>query len=119
MEPKQPRNNPERIIQDALKKYLEERGWFVNETHGNMFQSGFPDLYATHLQYGQRWIEVKNPENYKFTNAQIQCFTKWSGCGVKIWVLIAATPAEYAKLFREPNWHEYLSCTKVITRPRK
>ena len=116
MEPLKTRSRPERIIQDNIKLYLEERGWFVNETHGNMFQSGFPDLYATHLKYGQRWIEVKNPQAYQFTPAQIEWFTKWTGCGVRIWVLVAATETEYRKLFSEPNWHMYLSCNKGLLR---
>lgn len=119
MEPLKLRDRPERRIQDALVKYLEERGWFVKQTHGNAHQDGFPDLYATHLAYGQRWIEVKNAEAYHFTPAQIDSFTKWSGCGVKIWVLVAATDEEYKKLFAPANWQEYLSVNKIIQRPRK
>lgn len=119
MDPKVPRGRPERAIQDAIKEFLEQRGWFVNETHGNMFQSGFPDLYCTHMHFGQRWVEVKNPEKYEFTKAQVECFTKWAGCGVKIWVMVAATEAEYKKVLSQPpNWHLYLSSTKVVTRVR-
>lgn len=120
MEPKSPRTRPEAAIQEAIVAFLEERGWFVNNTHGNMFQSGFPDLYATHMQYGQRWIEVKNPDAYAFTAAQIRCFGKWSGCGVKIWVMTAACPVQYQRvLCGTPNWHEFLGCTKVRTRNQR
>lgn len=120
MEPKQPRTRPERKIQDEVIVFLEHRGWFVNETHGNMFQSGFPDLYCTHMEYGQRWVECKTPDQYSFTSAQIKCFTKWSGCGIKIWIMTAATEVQYKRvLCGTPNWHEFLSCAKVHTRNRR
>jgi len=118
MEPRKPRERPERLIQDKLIAFLEKRGWYVKETHGNAFQSGFPDLYAVHPLYGQRWIEVKNPGKYQFTDAQIETFTKWASCSIKVWVLTAATEDEYKKLFAQANWHHYLPVNKVISRPR-
>lgn len=118
MEPKKLRERPERLIQDKLIRFLEQRGWYVKETHGNAFQSGFPDLYAVHPLYGQRWIEVKNPGKYHFTEAQIETFTKWAGCSIKVWVLVAATDAEYNKLFNKANWQDYLPVNKVVSRPR-
>lgn len=118
MEPKKSRTYPEREIQNAIIKYLTDRGWYVKETHGNEFQSGFPDLYAVHEIYGQRWIEVKNPGKYQFTPAQIATFTRWSRCKIKVWVLVAANEKEYTKLFGHANWQDYLSVNKVITRPR-
>ena len=119
MEPKKPRERPEAKIQAEIKARLESFGWFVRETHGNAYQSGFPDLYATHPRFGQRWIEVKNSVQYHFTPAQIQCFTTWSGHGIKIWVLCSAQESEIKKLFGPANWHEYLPVNKVITRNRK
>jgi hypothetical protein len=77
-------------------------------THGSMYQSGFPDIYATHSKYGARWIEVKNPEHYTFTNAQLECFPKMSANGTRIWILVAATEGEYRKLFGPENWSSYL-----------
>lgn len=119
MEPKKPRERPEAKIQAEIKARLESLGWFVRETHGNAYQSGFPDLYATHPRFGQRWIEVKNSVQYHFTPAQIKCFTTWSGHGIKIWVLSSAEDSELKKLFAPANWHEYLPVNKVITRTRK
>lgn len=74
------------------------------ETHGNMFQSGFPDLYAYHSKHGPRWIEVKNPLSYKFTEAQLRNFPKMG----RVWILVAATQAEYEKLWLPPNWWTYI-----------
>jgi len=103
------KRGPERIIQDNLIVYLRGREWFVKETHGNMYQSGFPDLYTYHRSYGQRWIEVKNAESYSFTPAQLEDFPKFSAAACGIWILTAATHEEYQKLFKPANWHIYLS----------
>lgn len=77
------------------------------ETHGNLYQRGFPDLYCTHPKHKQRWIEVKNPDNYSFTPAQLENFPLISK-GAGIWILVAATQDEYKKLFQAPNWWKYL-----------
>jgi hypothetical protein len=99
---------PEAIIQAALVKYLNIRDWNVMETHGNLYQRGFPDLYCTHEKHKQRWIEVKNPDAYSFTNSQIEFFPLISkGCN-GIWILTAATDEEYQKLWEPPNWWKYL-----------
>jgi len=94
---------PEAKIQAAIIKFLRERGWFVNPTHGNMFQRGFPDLYAAKRRYGPRWIEVKVPHKWKFTPAQWESFPRYTAEGVGIWILTAATEKEYKKLFQKPN----------------
>lgn len=98
---------PERDIQEALKRELEKEGWYVKETHGNIYQYGFPDLYATHKKWGARWIEVKNPAGYCFTPAQQQTFPMFNAHGVGVWVLTSV--AELGKLFLEQNWYQYLS----------
>lgn len=112
MEPLKPkrRKGPEALIQEAIIKYLLCKGWYVMVTHGNMFQSGFPDLFACHTKYGQRWIEVKKPKfkGSKFTPAQIECFPKLCANGSGVWILTAATDAEYDKLFSRHNWWVYL-----------
>lgn len=102
---------PERIIQDALLDFLRIKQWHVMETHGNLYQKGFPDLYCIHSKHRQRWIEVKNPLNYSFTPAQLDNFpiiNRVAG----IWILVAATEEEYAKLFGPPNWWKYLEIMK-------
>lgn len=111
MDPPKIRNykkGPERDIQDAILSYMRHRGWYVIETHGNMYQSGFPDLYCTHSQHGIRWIECKNPLAYSFTPAQIDTFPKLSANGTSIHILVAATDHEYRKLWHPANWSVYL-----------
>lgn len=97
---------PETILQDKICNFLKLRDWLTKETHGNMFQSGFPDVFAAHVRHGYRWIEVKR-EKYKFTKAQIDNFKRFSLHGVGVWILQAPTEEEYMKLFRAPNWEEF------------
>jgi len=101
------RDRPEAKIQKALIEYLENRGWFVRVTHGNKFQSGFPDLYCYHHKYGERWIDAKVKGRYSFTKAQKAEWPLWEEAGIGIWILVAATEEEYDKLFDKPNWREY------------
>lgn len=106
------KNDPERQIQDAIEAKLRKLGWVVKSTHGNMFQSGLPDIYAAHRLYGARWCEVKNPLSYKFTNAQREFFYQLTSVGVGVWVLISDADEEIAKLFKPANWHLYLEAWK-------
>lgn len=103
---------PEAKIQDELIKFLEARGWFVKVIHGNVFQSGLPDLFACKRKYGSRWIEVKNPASYKFQATQLETFPRMMAEGVGVWILTAATEAEYNKLFAPANWYQYLPIAK-------
>ncbi len=102
------KKGPEAVIQEDIIKYLRERGWFVKNMHGNMFQQGIPDLYAVKKRYGPRWIEVKNPKSFSFTPAQWEDFPRMVAEGVGIWIMVAATDVEYAKLFQKPNLWIYL-----------
>lgn len=110
MEAHKPRakRGPEAIIQRDIVAFLRARNWHVMETHGNLYQAGFPDLYAFCSRYRQRWIEVKNPLSYKFQQSQLDNFPKMGD----VWILVAATEFEYNKLFKPPNWTTYLSCMR-------
>lgn len=110
---------PERIIQDDLIAFLTVRQWFVLETHGNMYQRGFPDLYATHIAHGPRWIEVKNPYQFCFTPAQLETFPKLCKHGAGVWILGAASEIEYKKLFQGYNWEYYMYMLNVVGYRRK
>ncbi len=117
MEPLKPIRNkrgPERIIQDSIINMLRIKGWYVMETHGNMYQSGFPDLFACHSRYGIRWIEVKLPKmkGSRFTPAQIDCFPKMCSNGAGVWILTGDSDLEYQKLFARFNWWCYLEAFK-------
>lgn len=100
----------EKPIQIAVENFLTLRGWYVLRTHGNMYQAGFPDDYATHSKYGPRWIEIKDPARRGdvFTNAQHEVFPKLCANGSGVWVLTGATESEYEKLFKKFNWWQYL-----------
>ncbi len=102
------KGNPEQKIQKSIINLLERKGWFVLKTHGNMYQSGLPDLFAIHWGYGHRWIEVKNPKSFHFTSAQKQIFPQLVENGSGVWVLVAGTEDEYSKLFKDCNWFMYL-----------
>lgn len=114
MEPKKTRRTgrarPEAKIQTAIIMFLRARDWFVKSTHGGPYQAGFPDLFASHTKYRQRWIEVKLPgfKGSHFTPAQLEIFPQMCGHGAGVWILTAATDEEYQKLFGPPNWHVYL-----------
>lgn len=113
MQPKRlpPKRGPEDKLQAAWKTFLEARGWYVKSTHGGMFQSGFPDLWITHRDYGGKWVEIKLPhmKGSRFTKAQKECFPKLAENGTPIWILTTVCEQEYKKLFdfEEGNWMEY------------
>jgi len=107
-----PRKGPEAIIQEDIIKFLRYRGWYVKDTHGNMYQSGFPDLFISHPRYGMRWVEVKNPLKYAFTPAQLENFPLMCAHGAGIWIMTAAEESEYSKLFGPFNWYFYLQALR-------
>jgi len=103
------KHGPEFNIRESIMIFMQFRGWFVKITHGNIFSSGFPDLFCTHMRYGHRWVEVKDPNRRgdPFTAAQLEVFPLLCANGSGVWVLVAATEAEYQKLFKKFNWWQY------------
>lgn len=101
------RSNPEARIQADIITFLERRGWFVKQTHGNAYSSGFPDLYCYHKKHGERWIDVKNPKRYVYTKAQVQNWPEMDAAGIGIWIMFAADEENYLFLFKEPNFMDF------------
>lgn len=103
-------NNPEAKIQADIITMLRNRDWYVKNMHGNMYQAGFPDLFATHRLYGIRLIEVKLPEmkGSHFTRAQLDTFPKLQAYGAKIWILTGATESDYKLLLKPSNYQEFI-----------
>ncbi len=99
---------PEAKIQEAIIGYLEDRGWTVKIMSASLYIYGFPDLWAGHPKYGERWIEVKNPVSYKFTAAQLEFFPKMIACKCPIFILTAANEKNYKRLFGDSNLWIYL-----------
>src|SRR4051794_9550684 len=99
-------------IQQAAENRLLLNKWFVKSTHGNIYQVGFPDLFCAHLKYGMRWVEVKNPNGYSFTPAQVEVFPQMAAAGVGIWII--TDPFQLPDiLFKPPNWWQYFSAFQV------
>ncbi len=105
--PPRPKHGPEFKIQTDLREFLAYRGWLVERTHGNKFQTGFPDLFIAHREHGSRWIDCKVSGQYSFTRAQREKWPKWEAASVGIWILCGATQADYDLLFQPPNWRAY------------
>lgn len=101
--PRNYKKGPEDIIQEDIIKMLRLKGWTVRHLHGNMYQQGFPDLYAARKGV-QRWIEVKNPKSWHFEESQLEFFHELAKQGVGVWILFGATELEYAKLFKPANF---------------
>jgi len=101
---------PEAIIQEKIIAKLRYLKWSVRATHGNMYQWGFPDLFAAHRYFGQRWIEVKDPNRKGniFTEAQHEYFQELTAVGCGVWVLTGDDDDEIAKLQGPANWWHYL-----------
>jgi hypothetical protein len=104
---KRSNERPEWHIQQALIEFLKTRDWLVEPTHGSVYQTGFPDLYLFHPKWKERWVDCKVAGRYSFTSAQRIKWPEWSGKGVGIWILTAATEDQYAKLFQPPNWLDF------------
>ena len=108
------KERPEAKIQKKLIETLTLLGWYVRPTHGNAYSEGWPDLFACHASYGQRWIEVKLPDmkGSKFTPAQVRDFPKFCANGSGIWILTGDSEREIDKLFKPNNWYLYLAVLK-------
>lgn len=107
MKPLKPKPELESSIQKRVMNSLTLSGWYCLSTHGNRLQSGFPDVFACHKRYGIRWVEIKRPKGYRFTDSQYTVFTKFASKNVGVWVLMDETQHEKNKLFGPCNWYHY------------
>jgi hypothetical protein len=106
---KKPRfhSNKEKIIESRIRLFLAVRGWKVEKMHGNAFQSGIPDLFLWHTEYGHRWVDVKVAGSYEFTKAQITKWPEWEEAGLGVWIMTEANNTEYANLFKPANFRKF------------
>ena len=107
------RGRPEATLQKKIIAMLQDRGWFVRQTHGNAYQKGFPDLFAYNEDFMKapfgplRWIDTKVEGKHRYTKAQCIEWPEWEEGNVGIWILMGATEEWYGKLFQHPNFREY------------
>jgi hypothetical protein len=101
------KHGPEWYIQRDLIEFMVDRGWYVKRMHGNLYQTGVPDLLCLHKKWGTRWIDVKQPNRYTFTKDQRREWPIWDEFRTGIWILTAATQEQYDLLFQPPNWRNY------------
>src|SRR5678810_412909 len=85
-----------------LRGLMRKRDWFVQKIHAAEELSGWPDVYASHKEFGPRWIETKRPETGRLTDEQRRVFTELHAHGTGIWIL--ETIEDYPLLFQPPNW---------------
>ena len=104
VEYRKPKTQPEHQASNTLVNYMRGRGWGIWKIGGGRFTVGWPDFYAFHPEYGERWIEMKTPTG-KLRASQIKRFINMSKHGVRIWVLTSYE--QYMKLFQTPNWRQY------------
>ena len=93
--------------EDEIVQLLEQNNWTVMRTHGNLYQKGFPDLYAIHPEHGRKWIEIKNPKGFTWTPAQMKYFPLMVLCHVPIWVMRSVE--DYKRLFEPYNLREFMT----------
>lgn len=101
------RDEPEKRIRRRIKEFMTDRGWRVDITHGNKYQSGFPDLHCYHKRFGLRWVDAKNPLSYKYTTPQIKLWPEWEKVGCGVWIMFDGDDANYKFLFQPPNFRKF------------
>jgi hypothetical protein len=104
------------LIVKPFRLLLLDKGWDVENIHGNQFQRGLPDLYISHPNFAPRWVECKVFNKYnkvKLTDAQRVKFPIFVRNHVPFYVIAAhdlrgkvnkeKRKRMYLKLFKEPN----------------
>lgn len=102
---------PESILQEKIRDHLRGKGFFVQNIHGNKFQSGLPDLYCHCTKYPHRWVEIKTPDRAREFNGglsprQMAVFGEMASYGIEIWVLTSVH--DWTLLIHpQGNWRKY------------
>jgi hypothetical protein len=102
------RTRPEDKLQDQIVQFLRDRGWLVEETHGNAYQRGLPDLFCWHPKYKLfRWVDVKVESRNVYTKAQCQKWPIWESFELGVWIMMKADDEWYQKLWEPPNFRDF------------
>ena len=107
MEFKHPKGKPEKEGAQRCVKEMRKHGWKchrLNVSAGEFSTTGFPDYYCTHLKFGSRWIEFKQP-NGRLEPSQVERFRDFAEHGIGVWVMHDEN--DYQLLFEKPNWWKW------------
>lgn len=96
---------PEAILGNQIKKYLEVRGWKLIKLHGNQFQSGLPDYVALYPGGKIKWIEIKTPTG-RLSSRQIEKFSLLEKMGQQIYILTCLEECKWLDM--QPNWSTHV-----------
>lgn len=89
-----------------IREILEMAGWLVIKMHGNMYQAGFPDLFATHARFGVRLIEVKR--KVRFTKAQKIVFNQLHKNGSHVYIVECPKTVLRIISLKDGNLRDYM-----------
>ena len=96
----------EKELSDNIRVRLHLDGWHTEKSHGNAYQSGWPDLYCMHPEHGQCWIETK-VRGKKLEASQVTTFLKWHKHRVRIYIITSVDDLILVYKHKPPNWPEY------------
>lgn len=96
--------NPEKRIENRVREYHGQRGWLVEKTHSSALVSGWPDLFMFRQDKGIFWVDIKNPEGYRYTPSQCRLWTHWASRGLGVWIM---TEEDETVLDRPPNFMDF------------
>ena len=103
------KQGPEYKIQQAIIKYLEDRGWLVRVLNAGLYNVGLPDLLIMRKIEGIKFVEVKTPvKNVKFTAAQWKYYPQYCANGGPVYILTGADHENYMRLFGKSNLWIYM-----------
>lgn len=105
MQHSKPKTQPESLASIKIIKYMKARSWACWKVGAGKYVSGWPDYYCVHHIFKHRWIEIKVDKN-KLRASQVKRFRELTKAGDEVFVL--ENEGQYGKLFKPPNWEEYI-----------
>jgi len=102
-------------VANPMKRMMKDLGWTFYNINPGTHTDTFPDTWAGHPIYGERWIEwkVRYDNTVHLTTSQKKVFPIQIKCGMRIWCIAASDlrgtenyskrKKMYNKLFEEPN----------------
>ena len=107
-------------IAGVVVPFLKERGWHVERLPMGLLQSGLPDYYISHSNFGMKFLELKTYKG-NFTEAQLRKFPILHNNGTLIYIMRGVE--DYDLLFGPPNWMNFIPCgtsvLKTLRQPKR